>query len=119
MVLLLVHNIISPYLPPLPFLLFLLPRPIPTPSLPYLAHSSPFCPPPSLVLFFPPLLPFLFLLFASPSSLSLPPFSPLPLLLHSSQAMGGGYEYEDTYSNIDFSFLDIGNIHVMRERSEM
>ena len=30
--------------------------------------------------------------------------------------MGGGYEYEDCYVNIDFSFLDIGNIHVMRER---
>lgn len=30
-------------------------------------------------------------------------------------AMGGGYEYDDTYSNMDFGFLDIGNIHVMRE----
>ena len=30
--------------------------------------------------------------------------------------MGGGYESEDTYVNMDFSFLDIGNIHVMRER---
>ncbi len=32
------------------------------------------------------------------------------------QAMGGGYEYDDFYSYMDFSFLDIGNIHVMRER---
>ena len=34
----------------------------------------------------------------------------------SSQAMGGGYEHDDNYSNTEFSFLDIGNIHVMRER---
>jgi myotubularin-related protein 1/2 len=31
-------------------------------------------------------------------------------------AMGGGYELDEAYSNMDFSFLDIGNIHVMRER---
>ena len=30
--------------------------------------------------------------------------------------MGGGYETDDAYSNIEFQFLDIGNIHVMRER---
>ena len=30
--------------------------------------------------------------------------------------MGGGYEHDDWYSNIEFSFMDIGNIHVMRER---
>ena len=30
--------------------------------------------------------------------------------------MGGGYETEDAYSNIELQFLDIGNIHVMRER---
>ena len=30
--------------------------------------------------------------------------------------MGGGYEHEENYVNIEFSFLDIGNIHVMRER---
>ncbi len=30
--------------------------------------------------------------------------------------MGGGYEYDDFYANMDFCFLDIGNIHVMRER---
>lgn len=36
------------------------------------------------------------------------------LILH--QAMGGGYEYDDCYVNMDFSFLEIGNIHVMRER---
>jgi len=32
------------------------------------------------------------------------------------QAMGGGYETDDAYSNIELHFLDIGNIHVMRER---
>ena len=31
-------------------------------------------------------------------------------------AMGGGYEHDDNYLNTEFSFLDIGNIHVMRER---
>ena len=30
--------------------------------------------------------------------------------------MGGGYEHEENYINIEFSFLDIGNIHVMRDR---
>lgn len=30
-------------------------------------------------------------------------------------AKGGGYENEDTYSNAEFVFLDIHNIHVMRE----
>lgn len=30
-------------------------------------------------------------------------------------AVGGGWELDDMYSNIEFSFLDIGNIHVMRE----
>lgn len=33
-----------------------------------------------------------------------------------SQAMGGGYELDEAYPNMDFSFLDIGNIHVMRDR---
>jgi len=32
--------------------------------------------------------------------------------------VGGGWEYDDHYPNMEFSFLDIGNIHVMRERSE-
>ena len=32
------------------------------------------------------------------------------------QAMGGGYEHDDNYTNTEFSFLDIGNIHVMRDR---
>ena len=32
------------------------------------------------------------------------------------QAMGGGYELDEAYPNMDFCFLDIGNIHVMRER---
>ena len=32
------------------------------------------------------------------------------------QAMGGGYELDEAYPNMDFSFLDIGNIHVMRDR---
>ena len=32
------------------------------------------------------------------------------------QAMGGGYELDEAYQNMDFCFLDIGNIHVMRER---
>ena len=32
------------------------------------------------------------------------------------QAVGGGWEHEDNYPNIEFSFLDIGNIHIMRER---
>ena len=31
------------------------------------------------------------------------------------RAMGGGYEREENYKNIDFTFLDIDNIHVMRE----
>jgi myotubularin-related protein 1/2 len=30
-------------------------------------------------------------------------------------AMGGGYESDDNYVNTEFSFLDIGNIHVMRD----
>ena len=30
-------------------------------------------------------------------------------------AKGGGYENEDTYNNAEFVFLDIHNIHVMRE----
>ncbi|CAI8029274.1 Myotubularin-related protein 2, partial [Geodia barretti] len=30
-------------------------------------------------------------------------------------AMGGGYELDEAYPNMDFSFLDIGNIHVMRD----
>ena len=30
--------------------------------------------------------------------------------------MGGGYESEENYINLEFCFLDIGNIHVMRER---
>ncbi|KAL5488677.1 hypothetical protein EMCRGX_G017654 [Ephydatia muelleri] len=29
--------------------------------------------------------------------------------------MGGGYESEEVYTNMDFSFLNIENIHVMRE----
>ena len=32
------------------------------------------------------------------------------------QAMGGGYELDEAYPNMDFGFLDIGNIHVMRDR---
>ena len=32
------------------------------------------------------------------------------------QAMGGGYELDEAYPNMDFCFLDIGNIHVMRDR---
>lgn len=28
---------------------------------------------------------------------------------------GGGYESEDVYTNAEFNFLDIHNIHVMRE----
>ena len=28
---------------------------------------------------------------------------------------GGGYESEDNYQNLEFVFLDIENIHVMRE----
>ena len=31
------------------------------------------------------------------------------------KAMGGGYEDEEHYSNMELVFLDIGNIHVMRE----
>ena len=31
------------------------------------------------------------------------------------RAMGGGYEREENYKNIDFTFLDIDNIHVRRE----
>ena len=38
------------------------------------------------------------------------------LNVHLVQAMGGGYELDEAYPNMDFSFLDIGNIHVMRER---
>ena len=30
-------------------------------------------------------------------------------------AKGGGYENEDSYQNAEFVFLDIHNIHVMRE----
>ena len=33
--------------------------------------------------------------------------------------MGGGYELDEAYPNMDFCFLDIGNIHVMRERYNM
>ena len=32
------------------------------------------------------------------------------------QAKGGGYEHEDNYQNAEVIFLDIHNIHVMRER---
>ena len=32
------------------------------------------------------------------------------------QARGGGYENEDSYHNAELIFLDIHNIHVMRER---
>ena len=32
-----------------------------------------------------------------------------------SQAKGGGYESEDAYQNAELVFLDIHNIHVMRE----
>jgi myotubularin-related protein 1/2 len=31
------------------------------------------------------------------------------------QAKGGGYESEDAYQNAELVFLDIHNIHVMRE----
>ena len=34
----------------------------------------------------------------------------------SMQVMGGGYELDEAYPNMDFSFLDIGNLHVMRDR---
>lgn len=30
-------------------------------------------------------------------------------------AKGGGYESEDAYKNAELIFLDISNIHVMRE----
>lgn len=32
------------------------------------------------------------------------------------QARGGGFESEDSYQNAELIFLDIHNIHVMRER---
>jgi hypothetical protein len=32
------------------------------------------------------------------------------------QAKGGGYETEENYQNTEVIFLDIANIHVMRER---
>lgn len=32
------------------------------------------------------------------------------------QAKGGGYENEEFYQNTELTFLDIANIHVMRER---
>ena len=32
------------------------------------------------------------------------------------QAKGGGYESEDAYQNAELIFMDIHNIHVMRER---
>lgn len=32
------------------------------------------------------------------------------------QAKGGGYESEEAYQNAELVFLDIHNIHVMRER---
>ena len=32
------------------------------------------------------------------------------------QAKGGGFESEDAYQNAELVFLDIHNIHVMRER---
>lgn len=35
-------------------------------------------------------------------------------VLHS-QTKGGGYESEDAYQNAELVFLDIHNIHVMRE----
>lgn len=31
------------------------------------------------------------------------------------QAMGSGYEFSSRYENTDLQFMDIGNIHVMRE----
>lgn len=31
------------------------------------------------------------------------------------KAKGGGYESEDVYRNAEVQFLDIANIHVMRE----
>ena len=31
------------------------------------------------------------------------------------RTLGGGYESQENYKNIDFTFLDIDNIHVMRE----
>ena len=34
------------------------------------------------------------------------------------QAKGGGYENEEFYQNTELVFLDIANIHVMRERYE-
>jgi hypothetical protein len=34
------------------------------------------------------------------------------------QAKGGGYESEEFYQNTEYIFLDIANIHVMRERYE-
>ena len=40
----------------------------------------------------------------------------LTVLILFPQAMGGGYEYEENYVNLEFCFLDIGNIHVMRDR---
>lgn len=32
------------------------------------------------------------------------------------QAKGGGFESEDAYNGAEVQFLDIHNIHVMRER---
>lgn len=37
------------------------------------------------------------------------------LSLVTPKATGGGYEGEDTYQNAELVFLDIHNIHVMRE----
>lgn len=36
-------------------------------------------------------------------------------VLFCSQAKGGGFEDQETYQNCDIVFLDIHNIHVMRE----
>ena len=33
-----------------------------------------------------------------------------------SKAKGGGYEVQENYQNTELVFLDIANIHVMRER---
>ena len=31
------------------------------------------------------------------------------------RTLGGGYESQENYKNIDFTFLDIDNIHAMRD----
>ncbi len=38
-----------------------------------------------------------------------------PLVVSILQMKGGGYESEDAYQNAELVFLDIHNIHVMRE----